>query len=66
MEKYWNDKAKNAAPTNTLACCIYLAPQDEDGVDVGEDAMKTEVNVGTNQRENGGQNTGSRLELWSK
>lgn len=44
----------------------YLAPQHEDGVDVREDAMKTEVDVWTDQRENRGQDAGSRLELRKK
>ena len=31
---------------------MYLASQNEDSVDVRKDAMKTEVNVRTDQREN--------------
>lgn len=51
---------------NDPVCRIYLASQNEDSVDVGEDAMKTEVNMGTNQRKNWGENTGPRLELGNK
>lgn len=42
---------------------VYLAPQHEDGVDVREDAVKAEVDVRADQRENRGQDAGTRLEL---
>lgn len=41
----------------------YLAAQHKDGVDVREDAVKAEVDVRPDQRKNGGQDAGSRLEL---
>lgn len=45
---------------------IYLASENEDSVDVGKNAMKTEVNVRTDQRKNRREDTGARLELWRK
>lgn len=45
---------------------MYLAAQHKDGVDVREDSVKTEVDVWTDQRKNGGQDAGSRLQLWKK
>ena len=44
----------------------YLASKDKDSVDMGEDAMKTEVNMRTDQRKNWGENTASRLKLGNK
>lgn len=45
---------------------MYLASQNEDSVDVGKDAMKTEVNVRSDQRKNWREDTGARLELRNK
>lgn len=58
-KKYWCEQQCNKN-------WIYLAAQNEDGVDVGEDAMKTEVNVRTDQRKNWRQDAGARLELGNK
>lgn len=45
---------------------LYLAPQHEDGVDVGQDAVEAEVDVRTDQRKHRGQDAGARLELRSE
>lgn len=58
-KKYWCEQQCNKNS-------IYLAAQNEDSVDVGEDAMKTEVNVRTDQRKNWRQDAGARLELGNK
>lgn len=45
--------ANNATTkTQQMKCHVYLAAQNKDGVDVGEDAMKAKVDVRSDQRKN--------------
>lgn len=44
-------------------CVLYLASQHKHSVDVRQDAMKTEVDVRTDQREDRWEDTGARMEL---
>lgn len=44
----------------------YLAAQNKDGVDVGEDAMKAKVDVRSDQRKNWREDAGAGLELGNK
>lgn len=57
---------KNTVTKNVIMWYMYLASQNEDGVDVGKNAMEAEVNVRTDQRKNWREDTGAGLELGNK
>ena len=52
-------------PSSSSPVSAYLAPQDEHGVDVGEDAVEAEVDMRTHQGEDRREVTGPWLELES-